>query len=168
MRALLSPYEKMPFSPLSVYSDGTLCLDLLQDTWSPCHNICTLLTSIQSLLTDPNCASPANPEAANAYLKDRPAYNKRVRKIAQKSVEGWWCFYGLPSLEGFLQKIYLYRIYEDFVTHFFLGLQRSVHMNKNVWPLPPWNHIGYASIPHEAHVELCFDRICPAGFHSRS
>jgi ubiquitin-protein ligase len=50
--------------PLQVYSDGTLCLDIIQDSWSPCHNICSILTSIQSLLTDPNCASPANPEAA--------------------------------------------------------------------------------------------------------
>ena len=72
----------------NVYADGNLCLDLLQDQWSPCHTICTLLTSIQSLLTDPNCTSPANPEAAQLYLKDRPAYNKRVRKIAQRSVEG--------------------------------------------------------------------------------
>jgi hypothetical protein len=47
-----------------VYSDGTLCLDIIQEHWSPCHNICSILTSIQSLLTDPNCASPANPEAA--------------------------------------------------------------------------------------------------------
>jgi len=72
----------------NVYTDGTLCMDLLQDQWSPCHNICTLLTSIQSLLTDPNCASPANPEAAQMYIKERTAYNKRVRKISQKSVEG--------------------------------------------------------------------------------
>lgn len=30
-----------------VYSDGTLCLDIIQDHWSPCHNICSILTSIQ-------------------------------------------------------------------------------------------------------------------------
>ena len=59
-----------------------------QDNWSPVHSICTLLTSIQSLLTDPNCASPANPEAAKMYKDDRPAYNKRVRRLAQKSVDG--------------------------------------------------------------------------------
>eukprot|EP00798_Chlamydomonas_sp_ICE-L_P023757 gene23754-9315_t len=71
----------------NVYSDGTLCLDIIQDAWSPIHNICTLLTSIQSLLTDPNCASPANPEAALLYNSDRTAYNRRVRRLAQKSVE---------------------------------------------------------------------------------
>jgi len=72
----------------NVYNDGMLCMDLLQDQWSPCHNICTLLTSIQSLLTDPNCSSPANPEAAHLYLTDKSGYNKRVRRIAAKSVEG--------------------------------------------------------------------------------
>ncbi|KAJ9518680.1 hypothetical protein QJQ45_018737, partial [Haematococcus lacustris] len=72
----------------AVYTDGTLCLDILQDQWSPCHNVCTLLTSIQSLLTDPNCSSPANPEAAQLYNTDRTAFNKRVRRLAQKSIEG--------------------------------------------------------------------------------
>ncbi|PNW75165.1 hypothetical protein CHLRE_12g515450v5 [Chlamydomonas reinhardtii] len=72
----------------NVYQDGSLCMDVLQDQWSPCHNVSTLLTSIQSLLTDPNCSSPANPEAAQLYLNDRAAYKKRVRRIAQKSLEG--------------------------------------------------------------------------------
>ena len=112
-----------------MYSDGTLCMDIIQDQWSPIHNVCTLLTSIQvcrpvggtttsvddchllqtqSLLTDPNPASPANPEAAQIYLNDRTAFNRcasmptewrqhlahaaraarrRVRRCAQKSVE---------------------------------------------------------------------------------
>jgi ubiquitin-conjugating enzyme E2 A len=30
----------------------------------------------QSLLTDPNPASPANPEAAQVYVNDRPAFNR--------------------------------------------------------------------------------------------
>ncbi|KAK9811384.1 hypothetical protein WJX72_002972 [[Myrmecia] bisecta] len=71
----------------NVYSDGTLCMDIIQDQWSPCHNICTILTSVQSLLTDPNCASPANPDAAQLFQNSRGEYNKRVRRIAQRSVE---------------------------------------------------------------------------------
>eukprot|EP00775_Hariotina_reticulata_P010947 gene10947-11101_t len=71
----------------NIYSDGNICMDTIQDKWSPCHNICTVLMSIQSLLTDPNCASPANPEAAQLYTKDRTAYNRRVRRIAQQSIE---------------------------------------------------------------------------------
>lgn len=71
----------------NVYTDGSICLDTLAEQWKPIHNVCTVLTSVQSLLTDPNCASPANPEAASLYQADRPAYNKRVRRIAQKSIE---------------------------------------------------------------------------------
>jgi len=72
----------------NVYSDGTLCMDIIQDQWSPIHNVCTLLTSIQSLLTDPNPASPANPEAAQLFTEDTNGYNRRVRRLAQKTVEG--------------------------------------------------------------------------------
>ncbi len=63
-------------------------MDIIQDQWSPCHNICTILTSIQSLLTDPNCASPANPEAANLYTNDRQAYNRYVRVLRTASLFG--------------------------------------------------------------------------------
>lgn len=31
----------------TVYHDGTLCMDIIQDAWSPCHNVATILTSIQ-------------------------------------------------------------------------------------------------------------------------
>ncbi|KAJ7952699.1 Ubiquitin-conjugating enzyme E2 2 [Quillaja saponaria] len=58
-----------------------------EDAWSPCHNVSTILTSVQSLLTDPNPASPANPEAAQFYQHDIQAYNKRVRCCARRSIE---------------------------------------------------------------------------------
>ncbi|KAL5707226.1 E2 ubiquitin-conjugating enzyme [Ranunculus cassubicifolius] len=73
----------------NVYHDGTLCMDIIQDAWSPCHNVSTILTSVQSLLTDPNPASPANPEAAQLYQHDIQAYNRRVRRCARKSAD---CF----------------------------------------------------------------------------
>ena len=80
------PALRTVFHP-NVYSDGTLCLDIIQDQWSPCHNICTILSSIQSLLCDPNPNSPANPEAAQLFTHDKSAYHKRIRRCAQKSIE---------------------------------------------------------------------------------
>lgn len=71
----------------NVYPDGTLCLDIIQDQWSPAHDVSSILTSIQSLLTDPNCSSPANPEAAQLYSVQRKEYNRRVRQIAQRSLD---------------------------------------------------------------------------------
>lgn len=70
----------------NVYNDGVLCLDIIQDQWKPIYTIANILLSIQSMLTDPNCASPANPEAAQMYENDRKEYNRRVRRCAQRSV----------------------------------------------------------------------------------
>ena len=51
----------------AVYADGSICLDILQNQWSPIYDISAILTSIQSLLCDPNPNSPANSEAARLY-----------------------------------------------------------------------------------------------------
>lgn len=39
------------------------------------------------MCADPNCASPANPEAAQLYQTSRQEYNRRVRRISQRSAE---------------------------------------------------------------------------------
>jgi ubiquitin-conjugating enzyme E2 A len=69
----------------NVYADGKICLDILQNQWSPIYDIAAILTSIQSLLSDPNPASPANAEASQLFEKDRREYNKRVRTIVEES-----------------------------------------------------------------------------------
>mmetsp|Transcript_17555 Transcript_17555/g.52725 ORF Transcript_17555/g.52725 Transcript_17555/m.52725 type:complete len:160 (+) Transcript_17555:462-941(+) len=76
-----------PMYHANVYPDGTLCLDTIQEGWSPCQSVSTLLTSVQSLLTDPNCSSPANTDAARLYLSDEKAYNRKVKQLAQRSLE---------------------------------------------------------------------------------
>ncbi len=45
----------------NVYADGNICLDIIAAKWSPSYTVSSILTSIQSLLTDPNVQSPANP-----------------------------------------------------------------------------------------------------------
>jgi ubiquitin-conjugating enzyme E2 A len=69
----------------NVYADGKICLDILQNQWSPIYDIAAILTSIQSLLSDPNPASPANAEASQLYERDRREYNRRVREIVEES-----------------------------------------------------------------------------------
>ena len=66
--------------------DGNICLDIIADKWSPVYTVGSILTSIQSLLTDPNIDSPANPEAAQLYTTDRKAYNRKVRACAEDSM----------------------------------------------------------------------------------
>ncbi|CAE6500216.1 unnamed protein product [Rhizoctonia solani] len=54
----------------NVYANGELCLDILQNRWSPTYDVAAILTSIQSLLHDPNPNSPANAEAAALYREN--------------------------------------------------------------------------------------------------
>lgn len=69
----------------NIYKDGKICLDILQNKWSPGFNIAAVLTSIQSLLPDPNPDSPANPEASNMFTDDSEGYAKRVRACVEES-----------------------------------------------------------------------------------
>eukprot|EP00708_Paratrimastix_pyriformis_P006508 GAFH01005825.1.p2 GENE.GAFH01005825.1~~GAFH01005825.1.p2 ORF type:complete len:115 (-),score=7.21 GAFH01005825.1:91-435(-) len=71
----------------NVFPSGHICLDVIQQMWSPIFTVNSILVSIQSLLTDPNPSSPANPQAAQLYLSDREEYNRRVRRLSQKSLE---------------------------------------------------------------------------------
>jgi ubiquitin-conjugating enzyme E2 A len=55
----------------NVYEGGKLCLDILGNQWSPIYGIEAILTSIRSLLSDPNPDSPANGAAAEMYRKNK-------------------------------------------------------------------------------------------------
>ena len=43
---------------------GNICLDILKDQWSALYDVRTVLISLQSLLGEPNIASPLNGHAA--------------------------------------------------------------------------------------------------------
>jgi len=71
----------------NIYMDGQICLDILHNQWSPIYDISAILTSIQSLLTDPNPNSPANMEAAQLWNENRDQYNKRVMEVVEATFE---------------------------------------------------------------------------------
>ncbi|KAJ3053300.1 Ubiquitin-conjugating enzyme E2 R2 [Rhizophlyctis rosea] len=77
---------------------GELCVSILhppssdetlgerpEEQWNPARNIESVLISIVSLLSDPNCSSPANVDAGVLYRKDRPAYNQRIKDLVTES-----------------------------------------------------------------------------------
>ena len=70
----------------NIYNDGSICLDILQNMWSPVYDIASILTSVQSLLCDPNTKSPANNEAAELYTKNYKEYVQRVKEVVEKSL----------------------------------------------------------------------------------
>ena len=65
-----SRFVSKMFHP-NVYADGGICLDILQNRWSPTYDVSAILTSIQSLLDEPNPNSPANSVAAQLYQVPR-------------------------------------------------------------------------------------------------
>jgi ubiquitin-protein ligase len=69
----------------NVYTSGAICLDILQGQWSCANDVCSVLISIQSLLTDPNPSSPANGEAASLFTGNRAEYSRRVRRCVEQS-----------------------------------------------------------------------------------
>uniref|UniRef100_A0A673J0K6 E2 ubiquitin-conjugating enzyme n=2 Tax=Sinocyclocheilus TaxID=75365 RepID=A0A673J0K6_9TELE len=69
----------------NVYADGSICLDILQNRWSPTYDVSSILTSIQSLLDEPNPNSPANSQAAQLYQENKREYEKHVSAIVEQS-----------------------------------------------------------------------------------
>jgi ubiquitin-conjugating enzyme E2 C len=69
---------KTPIYHPNIDFSGRICLDILKDKWSAVYNVQTVLLSLQSLLGEPNNASPLNNEAAQLWDTNSEEFQKKV------------------------------------------------------------------------------------------
>ena len=68
----------------NINSNGSICVDILKDQWSPALTISKVLLSISTLLTDANPDDPLVPEIAQLYKTDRAKYEATSREWTRK------------------------------------------------------------------------------------
>ena len=69
--------DKM-FNPNVDYESGSICLNVLNQEWTPVYNLVTIMrTLLPQLLTYPNANDPLNEEASALWQTDKEAFRLR-------------------------------------------------------------------------------------------
>lgn len=64
---------------------GSVCLDVINQTWSPMFDLVNVFqTFLPQLLLYPNASDPLNGDAAALLMRDPDAYNRRVKDYVQR------------------------------------------------------------------------------------
>ena len=95
--------ERYPFQPPQVQfatpiyhpnvdTAGRICLDVLksqpQGSWKPAHNLSTVLTSIQLLLSEPNPDDGLMADISHEYKHNRPQFLAKAKLWVEKHASG--------------------------------------------------------------------------------
>ena len=73
------------FHPNVDEMSGTVCLDVINQTWSPMFDLLNIFeVFLPQLLLYPNAADPLNGEAAALMMREPESYNQRIRDTVAK------------------------------------------------------------------------------------
>ncbi|OAG29203.1 ubiquitin-conjugating enzyme E2 H [Nematocida displodere] len=73
------------FHPNIDEASGSVCLDVLNQVWSPLYDVLNIIeTFLPQLLLYPNGEDPLNAEAGKLYLSSKAAYEEKAREYVQR------------------------------------------------------------------------------------